>query len=160
MSTEVEIDKDTCIACGICYQVCPEVYEADSAGKSRLLKEHRTDNEQLGEVPDELVGCANPYSISGNWGYSMAEVKSFASIRAAVGKRSFTVPGGITVRNALDQLVEEVPKLGEEIYNKEGKLKSSLHVLVNGRHVNTWNGMETIVESDDRVVVLPLVGGG
>ena len=58
MSVSVEIDQDTCIACGICYDTCPDVYESDEDGNSRLVDDYRADDERTGEVPDELKDCA------------------------------------------------------------------------------------------------------
>ncbi len=31
-----KVDKDLCIACGICSQVCPEVFEIGADGKSSV----------------------------------------------------------------------------------------------------------------------------
>ena len=36
MATRVTVDKDKCIACGNCYDVCPEVFEGDNEGKSQV----------------------------------------------------------------------------------------------------------------------------
>ncbi len=58
MSADVKIDQDVCIACGICYDTCPDVYESDEDGNSRLVEDYRTDDERTGEVPDDLVDCA------------------------------------------------------------------------------------------------------
>ena len=58
MSVDVKIDQDTCIACGICYETCPEVYESDDDGTSQLVEDYRTDDVSTGEVPDDLKDCA------------------------------------------------------------------------------------------------------
>jgi len=31
----VKVDKDLCIACGVCMALCPEVFQADAEGKKR-----------------------------------------------------------------------------------------------------------------------------
>ncbi|MFW6104345.1 MAG: ferredoxin [Candidatus Bipolaricaulota bacterium] len=54
----VKIDQEACIACGICYDTCPDVYESDEDGNSRLVEGYRTDDERTGEVPEELADCA------------------------------------------------------------------------------------------------------
>lgn len=59
MSVKVTIDEDLCIACGVCYGVCPEVYESDESGISQLVEKYRTDNNRIGEVPAELLECAH-----------------------------------------------------------------------------------------------------
>ena len=33
------VDKDTCIACGACYAIAPEVFEADEDGFAQAIQE-------------------------------------------------------------------------------------------------------------------------
>ena len=50
---KVTIDQDACIACGMCYNTCPEVYEDDGSGTAQIVEEYReTPNE--GYVPDDI----------------------------------------------------------------------------------------------------------
>ncbi len=37
MKYTIEVDRDTCIACGVCYGTDPSHYESDSAGKSQVI---------------------------------------------------------------------------------------------------------------------------
>ncbi|MFX1486463.1 MAG: ferredoxin [Promethearchaeota archaeon] len=57
----VKVDRNLCIACGVCYSICGEVYEEDDEGKSRIvdsyLKEQNEDF-SIGEVDESLKGCA------------------------------------------------------------------------------------------------------
>ena len=55
---KVTIDQDACIACGICYNTCGEVFDQDSEGFSILVEEYRTSGETEGEVPDD-IGCTS-----------------------------------------------------------------------------------------------------
>jgi len=52
---------NSCIACGVCYALCEEVYETDDEGKSRIvdrfLKE-QTEDFSIGEIDDSLKDCA------------------------------------------------------------------------------------------------------
>jgi len=34
----VKVDKDLCIACGVCMALCPEVFQADAEGKSEVIQ--------------------------------------------------------------------------------------------------------------------------
>lgn len=43
------VDKDTCIGCGICPDVCPEIFRMDDDGKAIASDE---------EIPEELVDNA------------------------------------------------------------------------------------------------------
>lgn len=35
---KANVDKDTCIGCGLCPSVCPEVFEMDDDGKAGTIK--------------------------------------------------------------------------------------------------------------------------
>jgi ferredoxin len=37
MKYSIEVDRDTCIACGVCYSTDPTHYESDSSGKSQVI---------------------------------------------------------------------------------------------------------------------------
>ncbi len=56
----VVVDKEACIACGVCYSVCPEVFEGDETGKSTLKSDYRVYDDahkSEGLVGEELRGC-------------------------------------------------------------------------------------------------------
>lgn len=51
---KVTIDQDTCIACGMCYNTCPDVYEDDGSGTAQLVEEYR-DTPDEGYIPDDIT---------------------------------------------------------------------------------------------------------
>jgi len=55
----VTVDRDECIACGACYEECPEVFEEDpDDGLSRIVEACRVDGDPaVGHVPDDLADC-------------------------------------------------------------------------------------------------------
>lgn len=40
---KANVDKDTCIGCGMCPSICPDVFEMDDDGKAKVI---------VSEVPD------------------------------------------------------------------------------------------------------------
>lgn len=52
----IEIDQETCIGCGNCESVCPEVFVLGEQVKSSVVDEYRTEEENMGEAPDD-IGC-------------------------------------------------------------------------------------------------------
>ena len=54
------VDREECIACGACYEDCPEVFKEDPEdGVSRIVKAYRVDDDPaVGQVPDDLADCA------------------------------------------------------------------------------------------------------
>ena len=43
------VDKDTCIGCGLCPSVCPEVFEMENDGKAGVIVE---------ELSEDNLDCA------------------------------------------------------------------------------------------------------
>lgn len=59
MTAKVEVDEDTCTACGLCYNdECPEVFEEGEDGISSIKEKYRKGDRSKGEVPDEEKACA------------------------------------------------------------------------------------------------------
>lgn len=90
-------------------------------------------------------------------------VKFFTTLREITGKREETIEArdGITVKEILKHLSE---KHGREfvdyVYDTEGRAKSYLQFLVNGRSITTLEGFETRLMDGDKVAIIPPVGGG
>ncbi|MFW6047830.1 MAG: ferredoxin [Candidatus Natronoplasma sp.] len=51
---KVEVDQDTCIACGQCYATCPEVYQDDGTGTAEIVDEYQENEVYVGRVPDDI----------------------------------------------------------------------------------------------------------
>ncbi len=54
---KVSINWDTCIADGVCYALCPQVFEAGPDGKAQIVEQYRKGEVTVGEVPDDLADC-------------------------------------------------------------------------------------------------------
>ena len=53
----VKVNRDECIGCGVCAQICPDVFELDEdAGKAKVIRPEGADCAQ--EAADSCpVGC-------------------------------------------------------------------------------------------------------
>lgn len=55
---KVTIDQDICIACALCSNDCPEVFEEADNGITQIVEAYRVDGDPaVGEVPDDLLEC-------------------------------------------------------------------------------------------------------
>lgn len=65
---KVKVNKETCIACGVCWALAPDVFELDPAsGKTRIKDPYRkndTPTESEGEIPDNLADAAKNAAAS------------------------------------------------------------------------------------------------
>ena len=58
---KVVVNKETCIADGVCWSLCPQVFEMDDQGKSRIVEAFRTEDSETrseGVIGDDLIDCA------------------------------------------------------------------------------------------------------
>lgn len=91
-------------------------------------------------------------------------VKYFAVIREIVGKREddLEMDEGSTVQDLLlylsringDKFKEYIYKVGTE------RLNENLQFLVDGRSINTLNGIKTKLHDGCKFIIIPPVGGG
>ena len=54
---KVTVSWDKCIADGVCYALCPQVFEAGPDGKSQIVDKYRGSEPWIGLVPDDLKDC-------------------------------------------------------------------------------------------------------
>lgn len=58
---KAKVDKDTCIGCGLCPDICPEVFHMDDDGKAEAIEadvpsgEEGTAKEAEGSCPVEAI---------------------------------------------------------------------------------------------------------
>ena len=71
-------------------------------------------------------------------------------------------PGGdpTTVLEVLQSVKESHPKIYDRWCDKQGHLRQSLAVFVNGKHIRYLNGLDTTLAEDDEVYIIPLIAGG
>ncbi|MBS3815766.1 MAG: MoaD family protein [Hadesarchaea archaeon] len=92
----------------------------------------------------------------------MVKVKFFASFREAVGKKKLEIK---SIKNVDDLLKKLVKKFGSDlkkkIYkSKKNELRDNVNILINGKSMNSLEGLETKLEEDDVIAIFPPVSGG
>lgn len=89
-------------------------------------------------------------------------LKLFATLRDLVGAKTIDVPfeDGQTVRQLIDNIRTLHPELAAEIVTDTGELTGAVHILVHGRHVHWGDGLDTVIEAGQQVVLMPPTAGG
>jgi ferredoxin len=58
---KISIDREACIMCGSCENLCDKVFKLPENDKSTIVAKYRTGNQpDEGEVPPDLEECAKP----------------------------------------------------------------------------------------------------
>lgn len=91
----------------------------------------------------------------------------FATLAEAAGDTEVRAPpsgdgdGTVTVRAAIDGLLEAYPALEAEILADDGSLADHVRLLVDGSDPRTTDaGLDTTVDDDAELALFPPVSGG
>lgn len=88
-------------------------------------------------------------------------VKFFATYRQITGCKTCDVPAPGDVLALMGVLAERWPAFRTLILNEDGSaLGDDVIIMVNGRHIEHLDGVDTKLTEDDYVAVTPLVAGG
>jgi molybdopterin synthase sulfur carrier subunit len=90
----------------------------------------------------------------------MSRVVLPAILRADVGGARALDVDGETVGAVVDALVDRHPALGERLRTPDGGLHRFVNVYLNGEDVRYLSGLDTRVDPDDEVRLLPAIAGG
>ena len=66
----------------------------------------------------------------------------------------------VRVAQVLHSARSRYPEIFQQWYDKEGHIRKSLPVFVNGVHIRYLQGMDTELKKGDEVYVIPLIAGG
>lgn len=87
-------------------------------------------------------------------------VKLFANFREAAGRDQVKIQAD-DIKDLLDELAKiSGARLTGQLYDKTGKLRDTVHILVNGRGINLLKGLNTRLKDGDTVAIFPPVSGG
>ncbi|MDY7082805.1 MAG: ubiquitin-like small modifier protein 1 [Halobacteria archaeon] len=84
----------------------------------------------------------------------MVDVRFSSALESITDERTTTVDAK-TVNEAIDILAESY---GEEF--QDGELRRFVNLYVNGEDVRHHDGLETKLDDDDEISILPAVSGG
>ncbi|AGK62154.1 MoaD family protein, archaeal [Archaeoglobus sulfaticallidus PM70-1] len=88
----------------------------------------------------------------------MVKVKLFANFREAANTKEVEVEAK-TIKELLQTLTTKFEKLKPLIYEGD-RLRDYVHIMVNGRHIRSLNGIDTELKEEDVVAIFPPVSGG
>jgi molybdopterin converting factor small subunit len=75
------------------------------------------------------------------------------------GDKEARVPGR-TVGEVLDNFTAEYPELRPHLFNGHGELRAFVNLFLNEENIRDLQGIETALQEDDRLMLIPSVAGG
>jgi sulfur-carrier protein len=67
---------------------------------------------------------------------------------------------GETVSRALADLVSRYPAIQTHILDGHGKLRRYVNLFVNDENIKALNGLDTPLQENDKLILLPSISGG
>jgi molybdopterin converting factor small subunit len=67
---------------------------------------------------------------------------------------------GSTIAELLENVLMRYPALKQHLYDPEGNLRRHFNIFVNGVQLRELNGMATILNETDRVILMVSAAGG
>jgi molybdopterin synthase sulfur carrier subunit len=89
----------------------------------------------------------------------MAQVRFSSALESVTDERTTEVEAS-TVEEALDELATKYGEEFEERLLEDGELRRFVNLYVNGDDVRHGDGLETGIDEDDEISILPAVSGG
>jgi len=90
----------------------------------------------------------------------MTKVRIPPTLRAETGGAREVEAAGGTVGEVLDALATQYPGLRGQLYDGDGEVAQFVNVYVGGEDVRTLDGLDTPVDADATVILLPAMAGG
>lgn len=81
-------------------------------------------------------------------------------LRSATDGESSVDIEGTTVAEALRALVDRYPELADNLYNEDNELRQFVNVYVNDEDIRFGDGVDTALESNDEISIVPSIAGG
>ncbi len=88
--------------------------------------------------------------------------KTFGPLRRVIGDReiSLEVPDTSTINSVIDSIIEKWGTRVEDLIMDNGQISGNLIIMLNMKDISTLDGLNTTIQPDDEVVILPHVQGG
>ncbi|MFB6231979.1 MAG: ubiquitin-like small modifier protein 1 [Salinibacter sp.] len=81
-------------------------------------------------------------------------------LRSATDEQSNVEVEGTTVDEALRTLVDRYPDLADNLYDEDDELRQFVNIYVGDEDVRFGDGVDTTLEPDDEVSIVPSIAGG
>ena len=81
-------------------------------------------------------------------------------LRPYANNQSVVDVKGATVTLVLEDLLQQFPALQKHLKDKKGNIRSFVNIYVGDEDIRSLDGVDTEVEADDALVIIPSIAGG
>lgn len=90
----------------------------------------------------------------------MAVLKIPTPLRSYTNGQAEVNVAGRNVAEAMEHLVQQYPTLRPHLYNGDGRLRPFVNLFLGENNVKDLQGLETPIDHDARLLLIPSIAGG
>jgi molybdopterin synthase sulfur carrier subunit len=90
----------------------------------------------------------------------MAVIRIPAALRSYVNGQAEVTVHGETVGAAFEDLLVQFPSMRPQMINSEGKMRSFVNLFLGENNVKDLQGLNTPIDADAKILLVPSVAGG
>ena len=90
----------------------------------------------------------------------MATLKIPTPLRSYTNGESIVSVQGANVAEAMESLIQKYPTLKPHLYNSDENLRPFVNLFVGENNIKDLQGLETPLDENARVVLIPSIAGG
>ena len=90
----------------------------------------------------------------------MSTIRIPTPLRSYTGGQSDIAVQGNTVAEAMRDLTRQFPTLQPHLFNDEGKLRPFVNLFLGENNIRDLQGVDTPLNEDDRLILIPSIAGG
>ena len=90
----------------------------------------------------------------------MPALKIPTPLRPYAGGESTLLLPGEDVAEVLEAAMASYPELKKHLYNDDGQLRPFVNVFLGEENINQLDGLDTTLEENDTLLIIPSIAGG
>lgn len=91
---------------------------------------------------------------------AMATVRVPAVMKYYVDNQTEFSISARTVQELIDSVVQKYPSIKFHLLDSNGQLRRHFNIFVNSVHIRELNGVETLLQENDKVILMASAAGG
>ncbi|MFN3742409.1 MAG: ubiquitin-like small modifier protein 1 [Anaerolineales bacterium] len=90
----------------------------------------------------------------------MPTIKIPTPLRYYTNNQAEVTVHGRTVAEAMNDLIQQYPSLRTHLYNGDGALRPFVNLFLNKTNIRDLQGLETPLDENDQILLIPSIAGG